>query len=392
MKKNLTFVLILIATLASFGLGTFFGMSRVDCPVCPPEHVDFSLFWETWKTLEEKYVNSEDLDTQEMIYGAISGMIDSIDDPYTLFLDPDDSEIFSEDITGEFGGVGMEVGAREGQLKVIAPLEGTPAKEAGLRAGDIIMKVDGELTADMTLDEAVKRIRGEEGTEVVLTIFRESWSESRDIRVVRDIIEVPSLEWELKDDNVAYVQIYHFTQKASDDFSKAGREIMNSSADKIVLDLRNNPGGYLGVAQNIGGWLLERGTVVAIEDFGDSREREEYKASGPSTLADYPIVCLINKGSASGSEILAGALRDNRGILLIGETSFGKGSVQQLVPLSNGSSLKVTVAKWLTPKGESISGSGLEPDIKVEMNEEDYEQNIDKQLEMAIELVKSLEK
>ena len=392
MRKNLTFVFLLIVMLASFGLGTFFFFFLVSCPVCPPEHVDFSLFWETWKTVEEKYVDSEKLDTQEMIYGAITGMINSIDDPYTIFLDPSDSKMFSEDISGEFGGVGMEVGAREGELKVIAPLEGTPAKEAGLRAGDVIVKIDGESTAEMTLDQAVKMIRGEEGTEVTLTISRDSWSEIRDIKIVRDIIEVPSLKWELKDGNIAYIQIHHFTQKASNDFNKIGREIMNSSADRIVLDLRNNPGGYLGVAQNIGGWFLERGDVVAIEDFGELKEREEYKASGPSALADYPVVCLINKGSASGSEILAGALRDNKGILLIGETSFGKGSVQQLVPLSDGSSLKVTVAKWLTPKGKSISGSGLEPDIKIEMNEEDYEEGRDKQLEKALESVKNLEK
>jgi carboxyl-terminal processing protease len=389
MNNKSTFIFIIVAISISFGLGSSFGTGRVICPVCPPEHVDFSLFWETWKTLEEEYVGSSELDIQQMIYGAISGMINSINDPYTYFLDPSDSKIFSEEFAGKFGGVGMEIGIREGELRVIAPLEGTPAQKAGLRSGDVIKKVDGKPIVDVSVQEAVKLIRGKEGTEVVLTVFRESWEAEKDIKIIRDVIEVPSLDWELKEGNIAHIRIYNFNQKAKDDFNKVGREILNSSAERIILDLRNNPGGYLGVAQSISGWFLEKGAVVTIEDFGDEREKKEYKADGPGALSDYFVICLINKGSASGSEILAGALRDNKKILLIGETSFGKGSVQQLIPLRDGSSLKVTVAKWLTPEGISIDGIGLEPDIIVEMSEEDYQEGKDRQLEKALEVIKN---
>jgi len=195
---------------------------------------------------------------------------------------------------------------------------------------------------------------------------------------------------EMKDNNIAYLEIYQFHERASFDFAKTAIEILNSPAQKIILDLRNNPGGYLEVAQDIAGWFLKRGATVTIEDFGEAKEQKIYQAQGNASLVEYPMVILINQGSASGSEILAGALRDNRDILLIGEKSFGKGSVQELERLSEGSSLKITVAKWLTPKGELITDKGLEPNIKVEMTEEDYEQERDPQLDRAIEVIKSL--
>jgi carboxyl-terminal processing protease len=248
----------------------------------------------------------------------------------------------------------------------------------------------------MTVDEAVDLIRGPKGTEVTLTIFREEWEKSKEFKIVRAVIEVPSLKWEIKRPasgypDIAYIKLYQFSEKASFDFSKAAIEILNSPAEKIILDLRDNPGGYLEVAQDIAGWLLKRGEVVVIEDFGEGKEQNVYKAQGNASLVEYPMVILINQGSASGSEILAGALRDNRGILLIGEKSFGKGSVQELEKLRDNSSLKITIAKWLTPKGELITDKGLEPDIKVEMTEEDYEQGRDPQLDKAIEIIKTLE-
>jgi len=392
LKKFFTLIFLVSIILVSFGLGTYFGKSRVVCEICPPEEIDFSLFWEVYHRLQEKFVDKGKFDIQKMIYGAISGMVKSLGDPYTVFFPPEETKRFEEDVKGVFEGVGMEIGIKKGQLQVIAPLEGTPAQKAGLRSGDKILKINDTETSDLTIDEAVNLIRGPKGTEVTLTIFREEWKKTKEIKLMRDVIEVPSLKREIKEidgQKIAYIQLYQFSENASFDFRKAAIEILTSPAQKIILDLRNNPGGYLEVAQDITGWFLEKGKIVVIEDFGQGNE-QEYKAQGPGTFSDYKVVILINQGSASASEILAGALRDNRGILLIGEKSFGKGSVQELEKLKEGSSLKITVAKWLTPKGQLITDVGLEPDIKVEMTEEDYEQDRDPQLDKAIEIIKGL--
>jgi len=391
LKQSFVLFFLVIIILGVFGLGVWFGKGQVACDVCAPEDLDFSLFWETWRVIERKFVDKASINVQDMVYGAISGMVNSLGDPYTVFMEPDDTKRFIEDVKGSFEGVGMEVGIKNNQLTVIAPLEGTPAQKAGLRAGDAIVKVDGELTSDMTVDEAVNRIRGARGTEVVLTIFRKDWEEEREVKIVRGVIEVPSLNWELlADDNIAYLHLYHFTEKAAYDFRKAAIEILESPANKVILDLRNNPGGYLEVAQDIAGWFLKSGEVVVIEDFGEGKEQKLYKAEGNGLLGSYSLVVIINEGSASGSEILAGALRDNLGVKLIGESSFGKGSVQELEKLKGGSSLKITIAKWLTPKGELITDKGLEPDVKVEITEEDVAAEKDPQLDKAIEIIKEL--
>lgn len=389
-KKFFVLIFLISALLTSFGLGILVGESRVECKICPPEEIDFSLFWEAYYQIQEKFPDSERLDVEKIIYGAISGMIKSIGDPYTVFFTPEETKIFQEDVRGMFEGVGMEIGIRKEELIVISPLEGTPAQRAGIRAGDKILKVGDTRTIDITIDEAVSLIRGPRGTEVTLTIFREDWEEAREIKIVRDIIEVPSLKLELKENNIAYIKLYHFTERARFDFSQKSIEILSSPAEKIILDLRNNPGGYLEVAQDIAGWFLERGEIVAIEDFGEGKDKKEYKAKGNARFASYKTVILINQGTASASEILAGALRDHRQILLIGEKSFGKGSVQELSELKGGSSLKITVAKWLTPNGNLITDVGLEPDIKVEITEEDYEENRDPQLDKAIEVIDQL--
>jgi len=386
-KKKLTIFLFIVLIFTGFGLGFYFG--KTQCAICPPEDIDFSLFWEAWKKLEEKYADKEKFNVQEMIYGAISGMVKSLDDPYTVFLTPEDTKRFIEDVKGTFEGVGMEIGIRKGQLQVIAPLEGTPAQKAGLRAGDKILKVDDTLTAELTIDQAVDLIRGPKGTEVRLTIYREGWEETKEIPIIRGVIEIPSLKWEILENNIVYIQLYQFSEKASFDFRVAAIEILNSPAEKIILDLRNNPGGYLEVAQDIAGYFLEKGQIVAIEDFGQG-EQKEYLAQGTGWFKEYPMIVLINEGSASGSEILAGALRDNRQILLIGEKSFGKGSVQELESLKGGSSLKITIAKWLTPKGDFITDVGLEPDVKIKMTSEDYEKDLDPQIDKAIEIIREI--
>lgn len=392
LNRKFVFVFLICVILGSFGLGTWFGKSQVVCKVCPPESLDFSLFWEVWQKLQDKYVDNEKFNEKEMIYGAISGMVESLGDPYTIFMKPEDSKRFIEDVRGSFEGVGMEIDVRKGQLQVVAPLEGTPAQRAGLRAGDKILQINGTSSADMTLEEAVRLIRGPKGTEVTLTVLRKDWEEPKDFKIVREVIVVPSLKLEFKGDDIAYLRLYQFSEQAAFDFRESAIKILDKGTVKrIILDLRDNPGGYLEVAQDIAGWFLEMGQIVAIEDFGEAEEQKLYKAQGNSSLLSYPVVVLINKGSASGSEILAGALRDNRKSLLIGEVSFGKGSVQELEKLEEGSSLKITVAKWLTPLGYSISEKGLEPDIEVEFTEEDYTAERDPQLEKAIELIKNLQ-
>jgi carboxyl-terminal processing protease len=386
-RKLFTPIFLVFVILASFGLGNYFG--KTQCQICPPEDLDFSLFWETYHKLQEKFVDKTKIDTQKIIYGAISGMVKSLEDPYTAFFNPEETKKFLEDVKGVFEGIGIYIDIKKGQLQVISPLEGTPADLAGLRAGDKILKINDTSTDDLSIDEAVSLIKGPKGTEVTLTIFREEWEKPKEIKIVRDVIEVPSLKWEIKEGDIVYLKIYQFFEKASLDFQMAAIEILRSPSRKIILDLRNNPGGYLEVAQDIAGWFLEPDQLVVIEDFGNG-EKNEYKSEGGGQFLDYKIVVLINEGTASGSEILAGALRDNRGILLIGEKSFGKGSVQELENFKEGSSLKITVAKWLTPKGQLITDVGLEPDIKVEMTDEDYEKGRDPQLDKAIEIIKNL--
>lgn len=403
MKKGFLAIFFVLIIFAVFGAGFYFGKSQI--PILVPQDIinedlgkpvnlDFSLFWEAWDKLEKKYVDHSKIDYKQMLYGAISGMVKSVKDDYTVFMPPEDSKIFKEDVSGEFQGVGMEIGTRNNTLTIIAPLGGTPAEKAGLRAGDKILKINGQNTIGMLVEEAVKLIRGPKDTEVILTIVREGWDDVKDFKIIRDVIEVPPLKWELKgppggSPDIAYIKLYQFSEIASSAFNKIGLEILRSPAKKIILDLRNNPGGYLEVAQDIAGWFLDKGSLITIEDFGGKEKSKEYLAAGPSKFFSYPIVVLINQGSASGSEILAGTLRDNRGILLIGEKSFGKGSVQELADLKEGS-LKITVAKWLTPKGSLINGQGLAPDIEVELTEKDYNENKDPQLDKAIEILNGM--
>jgi len=381
---------ILVLLFGALAGGYFFGKASVVCPYCAPTDVDLSILWEAWHKLEDNYVDPAKLDRQKMVWGAARGMVESAGDPYTVFFNPDEAKKFLEDVSGEFEGIGVEIGVKNGQLQVISPIEGTPAAQAGLRAGDKIIKIDGRVTTGITAEEAVTLIRGAKGTEVTLTILRDEWESTKDIVIKREVIKAPSLKWEIKDNNIAYIKLYQFSGSMDSDFQNAGLAILKTNANKIILDLRNNPGGYLEMAQYVAGWFLERGETVVIEDFGQKQEQEVYKAEGNSRFVGYPIVILVNEGTASASEILAAALRDNRGVKLIGKTSYGKGSVQTLEDLADGSSLKVTVADWLTPKGEHITGKGLTPDIEVEMTEQDYNEGKDPQLDKALEIIKGL--
>lgn len=364
-----------------------------------PDYVDFSLFWDNWNSLHNKYVDQEKLDTKKLLYGAIQGMVNSIGDPYTVFFEPPESKKFQEEISGSFGGIGIEIGKRNNVLTVIAPIKGTPAFKVGLKTGDKILRIDSKATADLSIEEAVNLIRGKRGTPVVLTISSNG-SDTRDIEIVRDIIKIPTVEWRIIESNgkkVAYLQISTFNQNVDSELQKAAQEILGSGADKLILDLRNNPGGLLDSAVNIAGWFLDKDQIVTVEAFKDG-SRNEFKSSGNGSLKIYPTILLINGGSASASEILAGALHDNRRVQLVGEKTFGKGSVQELEKFRDGSSLKITVAKWLTPSGISISDKGIEPDVEIKLPKEEIDkgefefelgkEGKDPQLDKALELLK----
>lgn len=391
MNKKFKYIILITLFFVVFGVGFFVGKNQVVCKACKPEIIDFSLFWDAYNKLHLNFINPDEINDQKIIYGAINGMAKSLGDPYTDFFDPSQAKIFQQDLLGSFEGIGVEVGTKKEQLTIIAPLEGSPGEKAGLKAGDVIVKIDGKSTYDMTIDQAVSLIRGKRGTEVTLTIFRDGWDQTKDVKIIRETIKIDSISWKLKDENIAYIKIHHFSQSLPDDFKRVAREILSSPVTKIVLDLRNNPGGYLEICQNIAGWFLKTGETVVIEDFGNRKEQKYYKAEGNGAFSDYSLVVLINEGSASASEILAGALRDNRNIKLVGQKSFGKGSVQEVVNLQDKASfLKITIAKWLTPKGSSISEVGLTPDIKVKMEDGDTLLEKDTQLEKALEIIKTL--
>ncbi len=388
-RRLFNYVLVVALFFGVFFVGVSVGKHQTALNVCQPENINFSLFWDAYNKLQQNFINPEKIDDQKVIYGAVEGMVKSLGDPYTDFFNPKDAKIFEQDLAGSFEGIGVEVGIKKDQLMVVSPLKGSPGQKAGLQSGDQIIKINGKSTFDISIDEAVNTIRGKRGTQVVLTIFREGWKDTKDITITRNTIKINTVDWELKDGNVAYINIHQFGQTLSSDFKKVAFEILASPAKKIVLDLRNNPGGYLEMSQDVAGWFLQEGQVITLEDFGKDQEQKAYKAAGNASLASYPMVVLINKGSASASEILAGALRDDRNIKLIGEKSFGKGSVQEVVELIDNSLLKITVAKWLTPKGNSISEVGLEPDIKVQMGEDDAEMKKDAQLQKALEIIKT---
>ena len=377
----------------SFGLGVWFGAERrsdlenlsfiggAEPPIVVAETIDFSPFWKTWRLLEERFASEGELDRQKMVWGAISGMVAALDDPYTVFLPPKEQEDFSNEIKGEFGGIGAEIGMRKGILVIIAPLEGSPAEAAGLRAGDKIIKIDDTSAAELTLDEAVHLIRGLKGTTVTLTVLSKRGEDTKDIKVMRDTIRIPTLstrdlgQARLPDgQGIFLIKLFNFNEGSVQAFRQAVREFLLSGSKKLILDLRNNPGGFLEASVDIASWFLPEGTVVAREMFADGQE-QLYRSRGYGALEAIPLVILINQGSASASEIVAGALHEHRHVPLIGEKTFGKGSVQQVESVTPETSLKVTIARWLTPEGVSISKEGLAPDIEVVVNGEGEKQD-----------------
>lgn len=387
--------IVLIA--AAFGGGVYVGYERrpaiekvrsvIGKESPTPREVDFSQFWDVWARVEDEYVDRANIDRTKLVDGAIAGMVRALGDPYTVYLPPVQAKQFLEDVRGNFGGIGAEIGIRKDILTIIAPLKGSPAERAGLRSGDKIFKINATSTDGLSLEEAVSYIRGEIGTSVTLTIARES--DVKEVKVTRDNIVIPIITAERKGNGIFLIHLMSFSEKSPQEFRGAVRDFLASGDDKLILDLRGNPGGYLDAAVDIASWFIPSEMVVAHERFADGTETL-YKSSGHRLLEKTKVVVLIDQGSASASEILAGALRDDKKIQIIGQKSFGKGSVQTVDSLRGGASLKVTIAKWLTPSGYSISEKGLDPDIAVEVSKDDIENEKDPQLEKAIEVLKKL--
>ncbi|HJN62806.1 MAG TPA: S41 family peptidase [Candidatus Paceibacterota bacterium] len=395
-NKVLTSIIMLLLIIGAFFTGMFVGENSEESKVTEvanqdlgqPEQVDFSVFWKAWNIINEKYVDNEDIEPQDKIWGAISGLASSLGDPYTNFLPPQEAELFAENISGNFGGVGMEIGIRDSILIVIAPLKDTPAERAGIQAGDIILAVDGESTANMSVDESVSVIRGEIGTSVKLTLIREGREGTFDIDVVRDIIKIPTMESELRPDGVFVIRLFNFSAISPNEFRIALRNFINGGSNKLILDLRGNPGGFLEASIDIASWFLPVGKIIVTEDYKNNGEDLIHRSKGYDIFNEnLKFVILVDRGSASASEILAGALKEHDVATIVGSKSFGKGSVQELADVTNGASLKVTVAKWLTPNGNSISDGGVKPDVEVEMTIEDFNAGLDPQLEKAVEIL-----
>jgi carboxyl-terminal processing protease len=348
------------------------------------DDISFIQFWQVWDMVQELYLR-QPISEKDMFYGAISGMVDALGDPYSVYFDPEESSAFNEELQGEYSGIGAEIGKKEDYIIIIAPLSDSPAERAGLIAGDYIISVNGEDMIGATVDYAVSRIKGEAGTRVTLTIVREGSDDTIDIPITREDIKINSVEWEFRDDGIMYIRISIFNEDTTSLFRKAAQEALTKEAKGIVLDLRNNPGGLLTEAINVAGFWIDNDTVVQ-ERVGDSVE--PFSANGFAWLYNIPTVVLVNGGSASGSEILAGALQDYGLATLIGEQTFGKGSVQEYYEFDDGSALKVTTAEWLTPNGKSIDEVGITPDQVIEYSKEDYETGATPQLDAAISKLK----
>lgn len=407
LNKIRVIILVIIFSILSLGVGYSFGAKGYkvnssgynvsinrDVPA-EKKDLDFALFWSVWDTLETSYFDREGIDESALVFGAIKGMVAAVGDPYTVFLTPDEQRVTQEDLSGNFSGVGIQIGFKGTQLAVVAPLPGSPAEEAGIEAGDLIVGIKDEGkdiergTVGINLPDAVQLIRGEAGSTVTLSLLRDGVDTPIIVDVVRREINVPSVELSFvgENENVAHLKVLKFGGETFEEWDKAVLEILKKqNLAGIIVDVRNNPGGYLQGAVDLGSEFLSEGDVVVAEEFAD-KSRDEYVVERVGRLTRDNVVVLINGGSASASEILAGALRDQKNIQLVGDTSFGKGTVQEAKQLPGEVGLHLTIAKWLTPDGTWVHDVGLTPDIVVEDNNETIE---DEQLVRAIQVVSGL--
>lgn len=351
------------------------------------QNVDYSLLWKALDIVDSKYIDKDHIDQQKVLYGAIRGAVAAAGDEYTAFFDPTDLNDFKTQLQGSFSGIGAEVGKQNDNIVIIAPIDGSPAQKAGIQPKDIIVNIDGQSTADMSIDEAVSKIRGEKGTDVTLTLFREGKNGTFDVKITRDTIEIKSVKVDYKDVNgkqIAVISISRFGDDTKDLFDQAVKDIQSKNVAGIVVDLRNNPGGYLDTAVELASDWVPKDKLVVTEAHSDG-SNITYNSKGYDRLSKYKTVLLVNGGSASASEILSGALKDNGIAQLIGEKTFGKGSVQELVPLSDDTAVKVTIAKWITPSGKNLNKDGLNPDIEVKLTDDDISNQRDPQLDRALQ-------
>ena len=401
----------ILASGAIFVSGLYLGFKIDSKQASPPEflinteadissQVDFAPFWKVWQVLDEKFVPTKvstsapvsaaaTSTVQDRVWGAIEGLTGSLGDPYTVFFPPEESKSFEAEISGNFEGVGMEIGIKDEVITVVAPLKGNPAQKAGILAGDKIISIDGQSTINMSVDKAVKLIRGKVGTKVKIIIAREGKKEPLEFILTREVINIPTVDTEIRE-GVFIIKLYNFYSASPNLFREALREFIESDSDKLILDLRGNPGGYLEAAVDMASWFLPLGKVIVSEDFGKNAPNQIYRSKGYDIFnSNLKMVALVDGGSASASEILAGALKEHGIAKLVGTKTFGKGSVQEVVKITPETSLKVTIARWLTPLGNSISENGLVPDFEVKLTPEEFSKGKDPQTDKAIDVLKN---
>ena len=396
-------VAVIVALVVGFAAGYFFaethGPAGAVLGADAPAGVDFSPVWKAWHTIDDKFVPASVASTtpiasttaeadQERVWGMISGMAESLGDPYTFFMPPVESKQFSDDMSGAFEGVGMEIAVKNEVLVVVSPLKGTPAEKAGIKSGDKILKIDNTDTKGMDVSDAINRIRGKKGTQVTLLIARDGWSDSREIKVTRDVINVPIVTTTARQDGIFVIALQSFTANSDELFRNALKEFVQSGDTRLVLDLRGNPGGYLEAAVSMASWFLPLGDVVVTEDYAGHTDNIVHRSLGYDVFnGNLKMIILVDHGSASASEILADALHYWGKAQLVGTNTFGKGSVQELVPITDTTSLKITVARWLGPDGIHIPLEGIKPDVEVNMTDDDIKAGRDSQMEKAVALL-----
>ncbi len=391
-KHSSNFIKYFLVGLVCFSLGllVYWAGNTVLANTAKKSQLDTSLLYRVQGILQQKF--DGDIDPQKQSEGAVAGSVAALGDPYTIYLDEKSNQELSNDLKGELSGIGVEVGQKNGKLTVIAPIDGTPAAKAGIRSGDYIAAIDGVDSRSLTVDEAVSKIRGEKGTKVKLTIVRGS-EQPKEIEITRDLINVPSVSYEMKPGNVGYIKIRRFGDDTSAMVRSAASTLKSQGAKSVVIDVRDNPGGYLQTSVDVASQFMSDGVVV--EERSKHTKDKTINAQSGGLMTEIPVIMLINNGSASASEILAGALKDNKRATLVGEKTYGKGSVQEVVCLSGsslfgsdckGAALKVTVAHWYTPDGVNISKEGIKPDTEVKLTNEDYDAGRDPQLIKALEL------
>lgn len=389
--QNLIFTTLLLIT--SFVLGGFYFQEYVYTFISPNSSLSSNLetnsLQKVYNFLKDEYLYPNQInDKSKAEIGAVKGIVNSLDDPYTVYFSKEEYTEFTENLEGQFQGIGAEIGLRDGQLVIITPIEGTPASKAGLLAGDAIITIDGENTFGLTIEKAVTKIRGKKGTEVKLEISREGQSELKEFKIIRDNIDLPNIKVK-EQDNIGIITISQFQLETASELDQAIAKLKEKGINNVILDLRNNPGGYLQSAVEVTELFVPKGSVAVIEKGRDGKIIEELKTKKSPKYENVKLVILVNQGSASASEIVAGALRDLKQIKLVGQQTFGKGVVQSTKEFKDGSVLKYTIAEWFTPFGKAINKEGIKPDFEVKLSAEDIKNKKDVQLEKSIEIIKS---